>query len=161
MAKLLWKHYLFRNFTTNSLSVSRFQHESTIYFGNSLWTLSFSHFHYEFTILFAKSLLIYDLFRDISVNSLFVSLIHYEIAICFVNLLYNKNHFRGFGLNQLFFPRINSEFIIYFANSIWICSPYSEFFYELWLIHVIMTAFLRNRQKLYVTDRNHYVIISL
>ena len=53
----LWSHYIFREFTLNTLSVSRNYYEFTICSANLLWI------HYPF--------------RDISFKSLSVSLIHY------------------------------------------------------------------------------------
>ena len=134
-AYFLWIHHLLRDFTMNLLYISGIHFEYTICFAYFLWIhhltinlLSFSRNHCEFTFFFENPLLMKYLFRDISLNSLFVWVIHYRIAVCFLNSLYIKNHSRGFGLNQLFFPRINSEFIVYVANPIWICPLVSESF---------------------------------
>ena len=59
----LWIYYLFRLFSMNSPSYNKF----TILFAKSLCI----HYHFE------NSLLIKYLFREISLNSLFVSVIHY------------------------------------------------------------------------------------
>ena len=91
-----------RKLTLNSLSISWFHHESTIYFAISLWihfifreftlkTLFVSRFYYEFTILFAKSLRIHLLFRDSIFNTLSVSrylLIHYLFRLFTIQSLF-------------------------------------------------------------------------
>ena len=80
----LWIYYLLRDFKMNLLYISGIHFEYTICFAYFLWIhhltinlLSFSRNHCVFTIFFENSLLIKYLFREISLNSLFVSVIHY------------------------------------------------------------------------------------
>ena len=128
-------HYLFREFTSNSLSFSRIDFQckifSIIFFANSL------RIHYlfrEFT---------YDsLFRDFTIDLLSISWNHDEFPLIFANSLWIHYLFREFvWIHDLFleftlnypssrihseFP-ICSEFTICFANSLWILDFLCEF----------------------------------
>ena len=141
----LWIHYLLRDFTMNSLPVSRIHLESvfslnhyelTICFAISLWihylipkiamnSRCFSRFHYEFTIVFAKSLWVRF---EITWKPLWNQ---YEFSIFFayllsVSRLFHKNHYLldDFNMNS---PQFNLEFTIYFVISLRIHYIYREF----------------------------------
>jgi len=106
-----WIHYLWCEFTMNSLIFLRIYYEFTIDYAKSLWIdylyrqltmdpLSFSHpwsFHYEFAIFFSISIK----FIISNTNSLWI---HYL--------------FRGLTMNSLSNTRILFEFVIFFAESL-------------------------------------------
>ena len=106
-------HYLFREFTTDPLSLSRVYYKFTICFSNLLWIYYFSanwlwihylvrEFNFEFIIFFANSLWIQYLFRDFTMNSLSVSRIQYEFTIC-RELILNT---LSFSQIYIFFPNL-------------------------------------------------------
>ena len=160
-----WMHF-FHDFTLISLSYSHNHYEYTICFAKTIWihyllgdftmmSLSVSRIHFK-SIFFAKSLRIRYLFLDYLVNSLSISQIHRKSTIHYLFCVISLDSL-SFSLihYEIVISRINSEFIIYFIylfRSIWICSLYSKSF-------TYYDPFLRNRQKHYVTDKNHYVII--
>ena len=94
LAISLWKHYLLREFSMNSLSAEQFLFEFTIFFANSPWIPFFPRNHYKFTILFPKSLWIHYFFAK---------------SIWILYLL------RDFTLNSLFFPEITIN-TLFFAK---------------------------------------------
>ena len=83
--KSLSIHYLFREFTFNSLSISRI--------------------HFQFTIFFAKSLSIHYLFRESKSNSLPLLRIYFQFTIYFANSLSIHYLFCEFTFKSLSFSR--------------------------------------------------------
>ena len=106
-------HLLFREFTMNSLSISRIKYKSKFFLANSLW------FCYWITDLLWINIFSADLlwikyhFREFNLNSL--SIREYTL-----NLLRIYYLFGGFTTNSPSFSRINYEFTFYFPNKQWI-----------------------------------------
>ena len=183
----LWIHYLFREFILNSLFFSQNHDEFTILFPKLLWmhyffaksiwiyyflrdftenssfffaySLSVSRIHLESTFLWIDYLI-----RESTLIKLFFTRYLSKFTICFTYSLLNRYLFREFTLYQKSFSWIN----YFFRESILNSPSFRELnlnllflkliFYELWLIHVIMTVFLCNRQ---ISLPNHFVIVAV
>ena len=121
-----WIHYLFHDFTLNSLSYSLNHYKCTIREINmnllsdrdsTLTSISYFRNHYDENIIcFASFLWIPYLLRDFTMNALFFS--HHlvrELTICFANFL--RIHF----LLWFHFLFANSLLILYLIHkSLWI-----------------------------------------
>ena len=93
-------YYLFREFTTNSLSLSQIHYQFTFGFAISLY---FSRIYYKFIISFANSLSIHFLIRDntiFSVNSLLIQYVFRKFTLIALFLL--RNHYK----NTIFFSNM-------------------------------------------------------
>ena len=127
-------HSLFREFTSNSLSIScsRIHLEFPIFFCEFTFnSLSFSRIHLQFTTLIANSLWIYYYFREFMFHSLSSLRIHFLFTIYIVNLLLIHYLYPEFTWSFLSLSRTHYEFTTVFANLLWI--PY--FFAYSLLIH--------------------------
>ena len=117
--KVWMSHTLNSLFSREFIFTICFDCESTIYFAN---LLSFSRIHY--------------LFRDSTINSLFVQRIHYL--------------FREYCLISLYILQIHYEFTIHFGNILWFHYKFRDFFYFTislanWLwIHNLFCKFTMN-----------------
>ena len=109
--KLLWIHYLLRDFSFNSLSFLRNHYEFAM---KSLWN------HYEITMnsLFVSR--IHYLFREFTLNPLSFFRNHCEFTISFTLSLWKHYLLYDFTMNSLSFSWFHYEFTIYFGNSLWI-----------------------------------------
>ena len=114
IAKLLWIHYLFREFTRDPLIFRIF----------TLNLLFLSRIHSRFIIFLANSLSIHYLFREFSMDPLIFSRIHFEFTISFA---YSPIRYTiCFAIDPFFFA--NSLFIYFlFARSLWILDLFCEF----------------------------------
>ena len=121
-------HYLYPQFTVNSLSfprihyilsISRIIFETNFDFANSL---SISRKYHKLGICYVIKLWIHSLFRDVTMNLLSISRINYKLAICFVISLSSTKIYFGFTI----FLRIRYEFTIYLADSLWIHLVFRE-----------------------------------
>ena len=139
LAKLLWIHYLPRDFTMKSLSVSWIHFESTVFckitmdcqitidfficYAKSLWI------HYFFVISIWMHYLLHDftsnssclsqfhyLFLEFPMDSLSPSRNHLKSTMCFVISIWIYYLLREFTRNSSSFR----EFTICFANFLWI-----------------------------------------
>ena len=116
-----WIHYLFHEFTFNSLFYSRNHYEFTISFAIFLWI---HYFFREFTISFANSLFYsqnhYEctIFRTFTMNSLSLSRIHLE-SIVFRQITMNSLSALSFTIISLSFSRIHYLFREITMNSLW------------------------------------------
>ena len=128
-------HFLFIEFTTDSLFLSRVPFVMTIAFANSLSIhFLFREFHLLLIIFFFAFNLL-SLSR-ILFQSNFLR-IHFEWTILFVTLLWILYLFLEYNLNRLSFSRIHFESTFsfansilihyYFANSLWIDYLFREF----------------------------------
>ena len=125
-------HYLYREFTMNSLSISRIDF-TYIHLANHLVlriftinSLSISWFHYKFTI---ESRIRYE-FTFCSANSLYITLIYHKITFVYENSpsMLRLNYALTFcSRNSLPFTLIYNEFTIYFAIQLWIYFHFHEF----------------------------------
>ena len=142
-------HYVIRESTLSSLSISRIQFEFTIILAILLWIY---YLNREFT---ANSLWLHEF----TFNSPFITRIHFEfpifsrinfeLTIFFSNSLSIHYCFLEFTFNSLSFLRINFEFTICFANALqihylfWELTLNSQFFSNS-RIHFHCTIFIAN-----------------
>ena len=135
-------HYLFGEFTLNSLGLSRSYLESTIIFRTRYLFAKLPWRNYLFR-RFTKNLLssprFYHLFLEFTRNSLYVSWIHYLFRVYLMTLLsisrihyesttFSRIHylFRESIMNLLGISRSNYKFTVFNANLVWIwCFPNS------------------------------------
>ena len=120
-AKSLWTHYLLRDITMNTLSISWFHYEYTICLANWLW-LSVTRIYEKFTM---NTLWIHEKF---TMNTLLISRILFEFTILFPKPIWIHYLLRDFSLNSFYF----FEFTICFANSPWIHDPFQTTMILIW-----------------------------
>ena len=148
-------HYLFGEFTLNSLGLSRSYLESTIIFRTRYLFAKLPWRNYLFR-RFTKNLLssprFYHLFLEFTRNSLYVSWIHYLFRVYLMTLLsisrihyesttFSRIHylFRESIMNLLGISRSNYKFTVFNANLVWIwCFPNS-----LW-IQLVFSVYTTN-----------------
>ena len=127
-ADSIWIRYLLREFTSNSLFVSRIHFQFTNYlamhylFRKSLLIhYFFSRIYIEFTIYFAISLWVHYFFCESTLNSESALRIHYQFTFVFVNSFRTDYLCREFNSNSFFYANTLSsqfEFTIFFVNSL-------------------------------------------
>ena len=119
--KSLWIHYLFREFTVNSLFFREFIWTHYLFQEFTMNLHSFSCNHYEFCVCFAKSLWIHYFFQETTMNSMSIfSRIH-------VNSLSFSLIVREHTFDSLSFLPVNFEFTKFFVKSLWIQYVFSVF----------------------------------
>ena len=115
-------HFIFREFTIDSLFYSRIHFESSIFFRElSMNSLSLSRINYNNLIVIAKLLWILYLFCEFTLNSLSFLRINYEVTIIFVNKLWIHDQSCQCTMNSLF-----CAFTISFAKILWIYHLYTN-----------------------------------
>ena len=128
-------HGLLRDFTMNSLSLSRIYLELTILFPKSLeihhicFAISqwIDYIFREFTLIcFANFLWIHNLFCDFTMNLLSFSRNHCKFTIYFENPLLIHYLFRDIPLNSLFVWLIHYTSKIILGDSAWINYSFRE-----------------------------------
>ena len=138
-------HYLLREFTMNSLSVSWIHSGSIIPFANSLRT---HNLFCEFTILFVISIWINNFFRKFTMKSesfsrftmdpLSVPRIYYEFTILFAISICINYYNREFTMKSLAFSRFttNSLWILQFFRKSIILFLISNWYYQYWYYQI-------------------------
>ena len=119
LAKSLWIHYLPRDFTMKSLSVSWIHFESTVFCKITMDC----QITMDFFICYAKSLWIHYLLREFTLNPLFFR----DINMNALSSSRFHKQFIMFVAISLSVSRISYGFTISFAISVWIHSLFFKF----------------------------------
>ena len=109
-ANALWNHYIFDEFTMNSLSIREYIFITWFVPRIHYEFIIFSRIYYESTICSMKTQRISYLFRDFPMNPLSVSQINYQFR---ENTMYSLSVFRIF-YEALYVSRIRYEFIFFY-----------------------------------------------
>ena len=124
---------------------------------NILWI------HYGSITCSADSLRIHHLFRESTMNWLFISRINNEFTFCFFEMQCFSYLFHEFTRKTHGIWQINYQFTIYFAKSVWLYHLYQEFTINPWKhyesfafqrIHYEFTIFFANQLSIYCFREN-------